>query len=157
MRQLSDEVNLNHISWDNFCESVAKDLGSTADEVKKRYEHHRINRDVVRLIHALGEKFRVALLSNANEHQLLPKLDDLGLTDFLERVFVSSQLGLLKPDRKIYELVARELGVEPAECVMIDDLPENIEGARSAGMPGVIFDSAAQARAALQTIIGTPL
>lgn len=157
MRRLSDDVNLNHISWDDFCEAVASDIGATAEEVKLRYDQHRINRDVVRLIHSLGQKFRVVLLSNANEYQLLPKLDELGLTDFFERVFVSSQLGMLKPDREIYEFVARELGVQPEDCVMVDDLPINIDGAKSAGMHGVIFDSAAQARTALQTIIGSTL
>ena len=52
---------------------------------------------------------------------------------------MSADVGLAKPDERIYALSARRLKLAPAECVFIDGLPRNVEGARAAGMHAVHF------------------
>jgi putative hydrolase of the HAD superfamily len=54
-----------------------------------------------------------------------------------DTVFLSYQEGVAKPSREAYELVAERLGLQPDECVMIDDLEQNVDGAKLAGMSGV--------------------
>ena len=76
------------------------------------------------------------MLSNA-----LPNLIDTA--DFLtssENVFVSYELGLLKPNQEIYKKVLQTLNIEPEEAVFIDDKPRNVEAAESLGIHGIVFE-----------------
>jgi len=52
---------------------------------------------------------------------------------------LSYELKLLKPDPAIYLAAARRAGCEPGECVFIDDMEENVAGARAAGLAGVHY------------------
>lgn len=71
---------------------------------------------------------------------------------FLQRprgVTVSADVGLIKPDRAIYEHHANAFGLEPAATLFIDDSKTNVEGARAAGWQSVQFIDAATLRADL--------
>jgi putative hydrolase of the HAD superfamily len=68
-----------------------------------------------------------------------------------DRVFVSSDLGLRKPESAAFEAVARSIGVEPAATLFFDDTVENIEGARDAGLQAVHVCEAADVRPVLIT------
>lgn len=76
---------------------------------------------------------RTALLSNADGWWQPPRAFD-GLFDV---TIISGEVGLAKPDVDIYLLTATKLGLEPGECVFVDDLSVNIHGAVEAGMVGV--------------------
>lgn len=60
------------------------------------------------------------------------------LASLFDEIFVSSELGMRKPERRAYENVARRIGVDPGRVLFFDDLAQNIEGAKTAGMPGVL-------------------
>ena len=51
---------------------------------------------------------------------------------------ISSEVGLRKPDPAIYELAAERIGLPPAACVYVDDLPGNLKPARALGMATVL-------------------
>ena len=53
-----------------------------------------------------------------------------------DRFFLSYRLHMTKPDLRIYEHMIRETGIDPAETLYIDDLPDNIEAGRKAGLQG---------------------
>lgn len=58
---------------------------------------------------------------------------------YFEQMFISAELGMVKPDPEIYRHAARELGIEPAEMVFIDNKAENIAGAETIGITGHVF------------------
>ncbi len=91
----------------------------------------------------------VALLSNAPAC-VADGLDELPWIAAIPRRFYSARMGLVKPDRKIYEEVARELGADPADVVFVDDRPENVAGAEAAGMTGVHYTGVDALRATLE-------
>ena len=62
-----------------------------------------------------------------------------------------------KPDEGIFRYTAELLGLEPAECVMVDDLPHNVRGAVAAGMVGVQHTDYASTLAELEALFGIPL
>lgn len=71
---------------------------------------------------------------------------------FLNRtrgVTVSGEVGLIKPDREIYDLHARTFGLEPAATLFIDDSAPNVVGARAAGWQAVQFTGAERLRESL--------
>lgn len=61
-------------------------------------------------------------------------------------VTVSGEVGLIKPDREIYDRHAESFGLEPAATLFIDDSPQNVEGAIAAGWQAVQFTGAEQLR-----------
>jgi putative hydrolase of the HAD superfamily len=81
---------------------------------------------------------RLALLSNA-PHWQADAFDHLAWTDRFEHVFVSSRLGLVKPDPAIFEHVLATLDAEPDEVTFVDDRTENVEAAARAGLRALHF------------------
>jgi putative hydrolase of the HAD superfamily len=91
---------------------------------------------------------RVALLSNA-PHAQADAFDDVAWTASLERIFVSARLGLVKPDRAIFEHVLTELDARPEEVTFVDDRAANVEAAASLGIRALLFTGVDDLRAAL--------
>jgi putative hydrolase of the HAD superfamily len=71
-----------------------------------------------------------------------------------DHVIESAKIGLRKPDRRIYEMMTRALGVDPRRCVYLDDLGVNLKPAREMGMTTIKVVSAAQALADLEAATG---
>ncbi|MCP2315117.1 putative hydrolase of the HAD superfamily [Nocardia amikacinitolerans] len=81
----------------------------------------------------------VALVSNSLGRDCY---DDVDIAALVDVAVVSAEVGLRKPDRAIYELACARLEVEPGEAVMIDDLTHNVDGARRAGIDGIVHGNA---------------
>jgi epoxide hydrolase-like predicted phosphatase len=79
---------------------------------------------------------RTALLSNSWGDALA--YDEALLAELFDAWVISSEVGLRKPDPAIYELAAERIGLEPAACVFVDDLPGNLKPARALGMATVL-------------------
>ena len=94
---------------------------------------------------------RIALLSNAAaEYGGLFRFSPAGA--LLERVFVSGELLLVKPDPAIYRYVAAALAVEPSALVFVDDKEANVRGAESVGVAGHVHTDAAALRRFLESL-----
>jgi putative hydrolase of the HAD superfamily len=84
--------------------------------------------------------FRLAVISNA-DGRMAQLLDRCGLLGFFEFVVDSQDLGVEKPDPKIFEEGSRRLGLPLADCLYVGDLyPVDYVGATSAGMSAVLLD-----------------
>jgi putative hydrolase of the HAD superfamily len=67
-------------------------------------------------------------------------------------VFISSSIGLRKPDAEAFEFVVREIGVPASRIVFFDDSSHNIDGARACGLQTVLVNSPADVAAALAAL-----
>jgi len=133
---------------EHWC-TVAKTLGlapAQIDEMKTAFwAGDGIDCRLVDYIRSLRPGYSTGLLSNAWDdirsvfQQRYPPV--LGVFDVT--VF-SAEVGLAKPDPAIYQLILGRLQVEPEEAVFIDDVLENVEGARRVGMKAVRFQSTDQ-------------
>ncbi len=70
--------------------------------------------------------------------------------DAFDDLIFSAEVGLAKPDRRIYELALERLRVQPAEAIFIDDVEENVEAARAIGLSGIRFANVEQTIAAIE-------
>jgi putative hydrolase of the HAD superfamily len=61
------------------------------------------------------------------------------IDDAFDQLIISAEVGIMKPDARIYQLALEKLGVAPAEAVFVDDFAVNIEGARAVGMYAIQF------------------
>jgi len=75
-----------------------------------------------------------------------------GLLSHFRDVYLSSTIGLRKPDAAAYDHVVDAIGVPASRIVFFDDLAENIEGARARGLLAVHVRSSADVAAALDAL-----
>ena len=62
--------------------------------------------------------------------------------DHFQDIIVSGTEKVVKPDRAIYELAINRFGVDPKQCLFVDDVAANVAGAEAAGINGHLFDGA---------------
>jgi putative hydrolase of the HAD superfamily len=105
------------------------------------------------LLKRAADRLPLYAFSNTNgahvEHFSDAYADVLG---HFREIFLSSTIGLRKPDAAAYDHVVNAIGVPASRIVFFDDLPENVEGARARGLTAVLVtssDDVAQALAAL--------
>ena len=140
-----------------YWSAVAADLGAewTDLDVHELWAiDHRgwlsVDGGTLQVLHALAAGgTRLALLSNAGA-DFSGWLRSGSFSPLFERVFVSGELGMVKPHAPIYEHVIDELGIRPGELVFIDNKSENVEGARAVGGDGHVFTDAAALEAWLR-------
>jgi putative hydrolase of the HAD superfamily len=71
-----------------------------------------------------------------------------------EHVIESSKAGVRKPDPRIYLMMCERLGLEPAQCIYLDDLGINCKPASQLGMHAIKVTSGEQALADLGAVLG---
>jgi 2-haloacid dehalogenase len=69
--------------------------------------------------------------------------------EWFENIVVSGEVGLAKPDPRIFALAIERCGLDPARTVFIDDSPRNVEAGRQAGMHALHFTDPVRLRADL--------
>lgn len=109
-----------------------------------------LNQEVVSLVRKLRPQYRVGLLTNATKSLEEQVLNHQGITGLFDTVVNSAHVGLAKPDVRIYHLAADRLGVPASACVFIDDIAQNVEGAKAAGMQSFRFQGIAHLENELQ-------
>jgi epoxide hydrolase-like predicted phosphatase len=78
-------------------------------------------------------------------------------TDMFDVVVISGEVGMRKPEPRIYQLVCDRLGLQPQQCVFVDDMHYNVDAAVRLGWVGVHHRSYAETAAELEAIFGLPL
>jgi len=88
----------------------------------------------------LKKYYKVWLLSNTNPKHISDELDNKYVFPHLvDGAIYSYKVGLRKPDKEIYLKACELAEVKPKESVFIDDLSENISGAKKVGLKGIHY------------------
>lgn len=95
-----------------------------------------------------GLGLKVAVLSNSWANTYPDNLAEL-----VDVVVISGEVGLRKPDPKIYSLVLDQLGLPAQRCVFVDDAPINVDAALALGMAAIRHRDADGTRAELAELI----
>jgi glucose-1-phosphatase len=132
------------VSASEFAESVTSLLGLCLpfEEFVRDWEDiFWLNEPVSRLIASLdGRGYTLILGSNTNElHATYFRRRFAATLDLFHAYVLSYEVGCLKPDRRFYEECVKAAGVPPGSCVFIDDVAENVEGARAAGLQSLQY------------------
>lgn len=93
--------------------------------------------EILARLRAKGTRlYSITNFSTENYPIACERFDFLG---WFEHTVVSGEVGLIKPDRRIFELAIERCRLDPARSVFIDDMPANVEAARACGFHGVHF------------------
>jgi glucose-1-phosphatase len=93
------------------------------------------------LVTKISETHRIALVSNTSEPHWKSAEKFLPFSSLLNPVIVSYEVDSMKPEQLFYQALLDQSGVAAENILFIDDLPQNIEAARDAGMIGHQFTS----------------
>lgn len=115
------------------------------------FEHAPAMTEVVRRAREAG--VRTAVLSNSWGNTY-PREAWASLFD---AVVISGEVGMRKPETRIFHLVASRLGVEPSACVFVDDVAANVRAAARVGMVGVHHRDHDTTVEELEVLLGVPL
>lgn len=124
-----------------MCERLPQRLHQAAEDLVTKWDQPIIPMPGM---YELAEELKhggygVYLLSNATlrQREYWPRIT---ASRFFDGTLISADVKLVKPQPEIYTLLCEKFGLTAAECFMIDDVPQNIEGAFEAGMSGFVFN-----------------
>ncbi|MBT3320689.1 MAG: HAD family phosphatase [Anaerolineae bacterium] len=126
---------------------------SIDDFVDEFFLGDKVDGEIIDYIQSLRPRYKTVMLSNAWDNLRKILVNKWKIADAFDEVFISAEMGLAKPDPKIYEMVIEKLSIAPEECVFIDDFIENIEAARKLGMHGIHFQDKDVAMAELRELL----
>lgn len=88
----------------------------------------------------IKKKYKTGLINNGTSAIFSRWNKKYSFQNYFDEVLNSSNLGIKKPDKKIYLYMSNLLLVKPEECLFIDNSIENIEGARQVGMSAILYN-----------------
>jgi putative hydrolase of the HAD superfamily len=160
------QLERSEVDWAGFADLYQAEARAAGHEIDGRAVLALLAGEVrpamVEALRRCHDRLKTALLTNnfvvpGAGGQALPERPMAGLAELFDVVIESSQVGVRKPDTAIYELVCRELGIEPREAVFLDDLGGNLKPARAMGMTTIKVDDPDEALTRLERVVGFPL
>lgn len=152
-RVLDDKACAGGITHHEFINQLSKLAGISTKEAQAFFDQHPPNLGLIELIQTdLKQSYKIGILSNASEN-LLDELLSVEQLRLFDSVVLSCEVGLVKPDPRIYRLAATRLGVEPEQCIFIDDLSAYVRGANSAGMSAILYSDLDTLKKDLKSIL----
>ncbi len=127
----------------------AIEAGSIRDEF---FAGDIIDHALLNFLRSLRPRCKTGLISNAwldlREYILKQNFDDA-----FDHMIISAEVGVLKPEARIFQIALEQAGVSPNEAVFVDDFPENVEGCRAVGMNGIHFRDPQTVMTALKKLL----
>jgi epoxide hydrolase-like predicted phosphatase len=135
--------------WLNFCKQAGKEI--RLDKFNEIFFSSILNNyDMLDLLQELKKKYKIVLLSNNYRELTNHILEKYSLADYFHELFFSDRLHMAKPHRKIYEHALEKINQKPENCIMIDDLAENLVEPKKMGMKTVQYKNISQLKKELR-------
>ncbi len=136
------QATVGELAVEKHWEAVAKRLKVSKEEVaaveREFFAGDVIDHSIMEYLRSLRPRYKTGLISNAwsdmREYLVRQKLDDA-----FDTLTISAEVGVAKPEAKIYLLALEQAQVEPEAAVFVDDVPANIEACEALGMKGILF------------------
>ncbi|MFW5431408.1 MAG: HAD family hydrolase [Methylophilaceae bacterium] len=140
------------LSTDEFAKEVVKDLKLTItpEAFMENFATWIVGTfpDAFELLDAIPNTVKVAALSNTSGAHW-KEVEATGLTDKIEHLFLSHEIGHLKPSAPAFQAAVDGLGIPAAEIIFFDDVIENVNAANAFGLKAHQALNPAQAKQTL--------
>jgi putative hydrolase of the HAD superfamily len=136
-------MNNGEVSREDFWKKIVQELNveDRFDDLIKLTKETttEINGSVLGLVDKLRMRgYKVGLLSN-NTTDEAKRLEDIGLFGHFDVRIISSEVGMSKPDPRIFHLLIERLGIKPEELAFIDDAERSLSRASEVGFDPILF------------------
>ena len=112
------------------------DISRMADDFTDNINRYGLFEDVAPWLKRWKSQYSLGMLSDAMP-SLVRFMDQWGLLSLFDATVISTQVGAIKPDPKMYDAILQRLNADPSDCLFVDDRAVNLEGAIAAGMKAV--------------------
>jgi len=148
---------LGELTIEQHWEAIRARLGITPNDlpgvIHQFWAADGLNEELIETIHGLRPQYKIGLLSNAWDDLRQALNEQLHISYLFDDLVISAEVGMVKPDPRIYELAAQRLSIKPAEAVFIDDTERNVVAARSAGWHAIHYRDNEQTLADLDGLL----
>lgn len=157
------KLERNEVSMDDFCLLFEAEAAAAGHPIDARgvlsLLSGAIRPEMVTAVRRCAERIPTGMITNnfVAFADAEPRHELAEVLALFHVVIESSQVGLRKPDPRIYELACAELGVDPSETVFLDDLGINLKPARALGMTTIKVTDPAVALRELEAAVGFDL
>jgi len=155
--EFNDIVDLGYHTQDDFWNHVLDTLGKPRSMKKVLldffYNDQYLDEELVKAIRKYKKRYKTGLITNYSEIMREMIENEWKVNDLFDEIIISSEVGLVKPDPGIYQLMLDKLGCQPEQAVFIDDRIRNVVGARNAGLKAIYFENRNQALRELDEIL----
>ncbi len=112
-----------------------------------------VDLELVSFLRGLRKTHKTGLISNAWD-DLRPWIVSQNFEDAFDHMTISAELGIAKPEARIYEFALEKLGVAASEAIFVDDVQKNIDGCETVGMHGILYRTTGQVIEEIRKTIG---
>lgn len=140
--KLVEDADFGRETTDEFFVRLCHELNVNDDttELWKMFRQGYAPKPGMReILEELKNKYKIALLTNFIDAFDYFNENVWHYDDLFDQIFVSSKLGMVKPNADIYRYALEKLGVKPEEAVFVDDRQNNIDAAEKLGIKGLLF------------------
>lgn len=155
-RELNRALDRGILGLEEFSKEIHALTGRQPEQVEAVINAEMAkNAPLMEYIAELHKTYKLALLSNISSNWVREVFLSQEEQALFEAIVLSYEVGMVKPDERIYKLTAERLGINPDECVFIDDGVVNCRAAQATGMKAVVYDNFLQMKAELsQHLVG---
>lgn len=154
--QTAIQATLGEVTEQDHWLDVARRLKRPASEFPRLrdafFGGDAVDQDIVNLLRSLRKTHKTGLISNAWDG-LRPWIVSQKFDDAFDEMTISAEVGVAKPDARIYQNALESLGVKAEEALFVDDVEKNIAACEALGMHGVLFRTSEQTIAGVQRLI----
>jgi epoxide hydrolase-like predicted phosphatase len=152
----SQQASTGKIPEEAHWQAVAKNLGVKQPEADKIvdafFSGDRADAILLDFLRSLRPERKVGLISNAWSG-LRAFITRQKFEDVFDEMIISAEVGVMKPDPRIYRLALEKLDAKAKESVFLDDVLVNVEAARSVGMNAIHFTQPEKALEELKQLL----
>lgn len=152
---LRRQHDLGILSVEDFYQKIAAVSGLSVEECLERMHNERVlNKPLLEYLRdKLKPHYKIGMLSNAASDLRGFVTPSDALDGLFDDMIISADVGMIKPDPRIFALACERLGSRPEETLMIDDLADNCEGAKAAGLAAIQYQTWPQCRRDLEKVL----
>lgn len=140
--------------WEAVREALSIQSEDMADFLEQYWSADDVNWQLLDFIKRLHPQYKVGLLSNAWDDLRQTMRTRWNIDGLFDELIISAEVGIVKPDPRIFHLAVEKLGVQPTEAVFIDDILINVQAAKQQGLSAIQFLDTQQTLTDLQGILG---
>ena len=112
-----------------------------------------LNVELATYFSSLRPRYQTAIISNSFVGARSREQERYHFDEMTDLIIYSHEVGIAKPERRIYELACERLGVQPGEMIFLDDVKRCVAAARDCGIHAILFQNTAQAIADIEAVL----
>ncbi len=153
-RELNRQYDAGQLTKADFLQQVHDVTGQKPKYVDDMLDKETVkNEQLLAYIKTLKPNYKIGLLSNVATNWIRDYFLTTEEQALFDDMVFSFEIGITKPDDRIFKLAAERLGAEPAATIMVDDIERYCQAARGTGMQAVCYNDFQQFKTDLEKIL----